>query len=414
MSLTQRPHLSLSKDKIKILLLEGIDPSASQLLNDAGYTNIHKVSHAVQGEELKQLIKDVHFIGVRSQSKLTADVLSAADKLVGVGCFCIGTNQVDLNVASEKGIPVFNAPFSNTRSVAELVIAESIMLLRGIPDKSRLAHEGGWLKSAKDSYEIRGKTLGIVGYGAIGAQLSVLAEAVGLEVLYYDLENKLPLGNARQIQRLEDLLAQSDIVSLHVPEDRSTEWMIDEQQIAACKPGSIMINASRGRVIRIEPLAEALKSGHLLGAALDVFPEEPGSNNERFISPLQGLANVILTPHIGGSTIEAQRNIGVEVAQKFIMYSDTGATTGSVNLPDVRLPQHEGKHRLIHVHRNVAGVLSGVNGILSRHSVNVAAQYLQTKNGIGYMVMDVDSSYPSEVIAELDAVEGTIRTRVLY
>jgi len=414
MTLSLRPNLSLSKEKIKILLLEGIDPSAGKLLNDAGYTNVHKISHAVQGEELKALIQDVHFVGVRSQSKLTADVLAAAEKLVGIGCFCIGTNQVDLTVASEKGIPVFNAPFSNTRSVAELVIAESIMLLRGIPDKSRIAHNGGWLKSAKNSYEIRGKTLGIVGYGAIGAQLSVLAEAVGLEVIYYDLENKLPLGNARQIPLLENLLAQSDIVSLHVPEDKTTEWMIGEKQIQACKPGSVLINASRGRVIRIEPLVEALKSGHLLGAALDVFPEEPGSNSDHFVSPLQGMANVILTPHIGGSTIEAQKNIGVEVAQKFIMYSDTGATTGSVNLPDVRLPQHEGKHRLLHVHRNVAGVLSAVNGILSCHNVNVSAQYLQTRNGLGYMVMDVDSSYPSAVIDELNQVEGTIRTRILY
>src|SRR5260370_233729 len=304
---------SLDKSKIKFLLLEGIHPSALEVLRNAGYTNVETVTGALEGEELKRKIADVHFVGIRSRTQLTADVFAAAQKLVAVGCFCIGTNQVDLDAARERGVVVFNAPYSNTRSVAELVLAEAILLLRGVPAKNASAHRGGWLKSAENSYEIRGKTLGIVGYGSIGTQLSVMAESVGMQVLFHDVSTKLPLGNARQAASLADLLAGSDIVTLHVPELPSTQWMIGAKEIAAMKPGAILINASRGTVVEIEPLAEALKAGKLLGAAIDVFPTEPRSNKDEFVSPLRGLDNVILTPHVGGSTMEAQANIGLEV-----------------------------------------------------------------------------------------------------
>ncbi|ROR20330.1 D-3-phosphoglycerate dehydrogenase [Comamonas sp. BIGb0124] len=405
---------SLDKSKIKFLLLEGVHPSAIEVLRAAGYSQIEALPSALPEEELKAKIADVHFIGIRSRTQLTADVFAAAQKLVAVGCFCIGTNQVDLNAARERGIAVFNAPYSNTRSVAELVLAEAILLLRGIPEKSAVAHRGGWLKSASNSYEIRGKTLGIVGYGSIGTQLSVLAESVGMHVLFYDVVTKLPLGNARQVHNLTDLLAQSDIVTLHVPELPSTQWMIGEKEIAAIKPGGILINASRGTVVEIEPLAAALRAKKLLGAAIDVFPVEPRGNKDEFQSPLRGLDNVILTPHIGGSTMEAQANIGLEVAEKLVKYSDNGTSTSSVNFPEVALPAHPGKHRILHIHHNVPGVLSEINKIFSENQINIASQYLQTNERVGYVVIDIDATSSPLAVEKLSQVAGTIRCRVLF
>ncbi|MDO8717586.1 MAG: phosphoglycerate dehydrogenase [Polaromonas sp.] len=405
---------STDKNIIKFLFLEGIHPSAVQVLNAAGYTNIESLAGALPEDELKAKIADVHFVGIRSRTQLTAEVFAHATKLAAVGCFCIGTNQVDLNAARERGIAVFNAPYSNTRSVAELVLAEAILLLRGVPEKSAVAHRGGWLKSAENAYEIRGKTLGIIGYGSIGTQLSVLAEALGMKVVFFDVVTKLPLGNARQVANLKELLAQADVVSLHVPETQATQWMIDEPEIAAMKPGSVLINASRGTVVRIEPLADALRQKKLLGAAIDVFPVEPRSNKDVFESPLRGLDNVILTPHVGGSTMEAQENIGIEVAEKLVKYSDNGTSTSSVNFPEVALPAHPGKHRLLHIHRNVPGVLSDVNKVFSDNHINIASQYLQTNEAIGYVVIDVDAEYSDMALAKLADVPGTIRSRVLF
>ena len=405
---------SLDKSKIKFLMLEGIHASAIEALRAAGYSQIETLPKALQGEELKAKLADVHFLGIRSQSKLTADVLSAAPKLVAVGCFCIGTNQVDLNAARERGVAVFNAPYSNTRSVAELVLAEAILLLRGIPAKNALVHRGGWMKSAVHSHEIRGKTLGIVGYGSIGTQLSVLAEGLGMHVAFYDVVSKLPLGNARQVPKLHDLLAQSDIVSLHVPELPSTQWMIGPAEIAAMKQGGILINAARGTVVDIDALAEGIKSEKLWGAAIDVFPVEPGSNNEEFQSPLRGLDNVILTPHIGGSTMEAQANIGGEVAEKLVKYSDNGTSISSVNFPEVALPAHPGKHRILHIHHNVPGVLSEINRIFSDNHINISGQYLQTNEKVGYVVIDIDAASSDLALEKLADVQGTIRSRVLF
>ena len=405
---------SIDKNKIRFLLLEGIHPSAVDVLKAAGYTHIESLAGALPDDELKRKIADVHFVGIRSRTQLTAEVLAQASKLVAVGCFCIGTNQVDLNAARERGIAVFNAPFSNTRSVAELVLAEAILLLRGVPEKSAVAHRGGWLKSADNAYEIRGKTLGIVGYGSIGTQLSVLAEALGMRVVFFDVVTKLPLGNAHQVAKLHDLLAQSDVVSLHVPETQATQWMIGAAEIAAMKPGSVFINASRGTVVEIEPLAQALREKKLLGAAIDVFPVEPRSNKDTFESPLRGLDNVILTPHVGGSTMEAQANIGIEVAEKLAKYSDNGTSTSSVNFPEVALPAHPGKHRLLHIHRNVPGVLSDINKVLSDNHINIASQYLQTNEAIGYVVIDMDAASSDVALAKLADVPGTIRSRVLF
>lgn len=405
---------SIAKQKIKFLLLEGIHPSAVDVLRTAGYTQIDSVQGALPDDELKRRIADAHFVGIRSRTQLTADVFAQASKLAAVGCFCIGTNQVDLQAARERGIAVFNAPFSNTRSVAELVLAEAILLLRGVPEKSAVAHRGGWLKSADNAFEIRGKTLGIVGYGSIGTQLSVLAEALGMHVVFFDVITKLPLGNARQLPRLHDLLAQSDVVSLHVPETQATQWMIGAAEIAAMKTGSVFINASRGSVVEIEPLADALRQRKLLGAAVDVFPVEPRSNKDVFESPLRGLDNVILTPHVGGSTVEAQENIGVEVAQKLVKYSDNGTSTSSVNFPEVALPAHPGKHRVLHIHRNVPGVLSEINRVFSDNHINIASQYLQTNDAIGYVVIDVDAANSDMALAKLADVPGTIRSRVLF
>ena len=405
---------SIDNNKIKFLLLEGIDPSAVEVLKAAGYTQIESLPGALPDEELKRKIADVHFVGIRSRTQLTADVFAHASKLAAVGCFCIGTNQVNLQAARERGIAVFNAPFSNTRSVAELVLAEAILLLRGVPEKSAVAHRGGWLKSAENAFEIRGKTLGIIGYGSIGTQLSVLAEGLGMHVVFFDVVTKLPLGNAQQVGKLNDLLARSDVVSLHVPETPATQWMMGAAQIAAMKPGSVLINASRGTVVEIEPLAEALQQKKLLGAAIDVFPVEPRSNKDMFESPLRGLDNVILTPHVGGSTMEAQANIGVEVAEKLVKYSDNGTSTSSVNFPEVALPTHPGKHRLLHIHHNVPGVLSQINQVFSDNHINIASQFLQTNEAIGYVVIDVDAAYSDMALAKLAEVPGTIRSRVLF
>lgn len=413
-TINSSPKTSIEKDKIRFLLLEGIHPSAIAVLNAAGYSRIESLPGALPDAEFKARIADAHFLGIRSRSQLTAEVLAHASRLAAVGCFCIGTNQVDLTAARDRGIAVFNAPFSNTRSVAELVLAEAILLMRGVPEKNAAAHRGGWLKSASNAYEIRGKTLGIVGYGAIGTQLSVLAEALGMKVVFFDIAAKLPIGNARPLTSLTELLSTSDVVSLHVPETADTQWMIDAPQIALMKPQAVLINASRGSVVKLEALAGALQSNALLGAAIDVFPQEPHSNQDRFESPLRGLDNVILTPHIGGSTLEAQENIGIEVAEKLVRYSDNGTTTSAVNFPEVALPAHPGKHRLLHIHQNVPGVLSSINRIFADHHINIAAQYLQTRENVGYVVMDIEAAHSELALSQLAAVPGTLRSRVLF
>lgn len=405
---------SLDKSKIRILLLEGVHQNAIDTFIAAGYDNIESISNALSEDELKAKIADAHFVGIRSRTQLTRDVFAVAEKLVTVGCFCIGTNQVDLNAARERGIVVFNAPYSNTRSVAELVVAEAIMLLRGIPQKNIAAHKGQWLKSANGSFEARGKKIGIVGYGSIGTQLSVLAEAMGMQVLYYDVLTKLPLGNARQLDTLKELLAQSDVVSLHVPELPSTHMMIGEDQIRHMKKGAILINAARGTVVDIDALTAALNDKHLAGAALDVFPVEPRSNNDEFISPLRGLNNVILTPHIGGSTQEAQANIGIEVAQKLVKYSDNGTSVSSVNFPELALPSHPGKHRILHVHKNQAGMLGAINKVFADNDINVTGQFLQTDAEVGYVVIDVDQQDSQLAYQALKEIPGTMRCRLLF
>ena len=405
---------SLEKDKIKFLLLEGPNRSAVAELEAAGYTNIDYVETALSGDALKGRLQDVHFLGIRSRTQLTKDVFAAANKLVAVGCFCIGTNQVDLPAAQARGVAVFNAPYSNTRSVAELSIAEAILLLRNIPAKNAACHRGEWQKSAKGSYEIRGKTLGIIGYGAIGSQLSVLAESLGMRVVYYDVVSRLPMGNAVACTSLKDLLQQSDVVSLHVPELDSTRNMIGADQLADMKSSAVLLNASRGSVVDIDALSAALEAGQLAGAAIDVFPKEPKSNDEPFESPLRAHDNVILTPHIGGSTLEAQQNIGKEVASKLIKYSDNGTTLGSVNFPEVALPAQKRVHRLLHVHKNVPGVLVAINRIFSENNINIAAQYLQTNEQVGYVVVEVDSEYSELALSQLREIPETIRCRVLF
>ncbi|MEJ6592235.1 MAG: phosphoglycerate dehydrogenase [SAR86 cluster bacterium] len=405
---------SFDKAKIKILLLEGVHQSAIDAFSDAGYTQIESHAGALSQEELIQAIKGAHIVGIRSRTQLNAEVLAAANKLMVIGCFCIGTNQVDLLTALTRGIAVFNAPFSNTRSVAELVIAEAILLLRGIPEKNALAHEGKWLKSAVGSYEIRGKTLGIVGYGNIGTQVSVLAESIGMRVLFHDAVNKLPLGNATQTSSLKDLLAASDVVTLHVPEDSNTRMMMGPEQLAQMKPGAVLINASRGTVVDIDALATALENRALAGAAIDVFPSEPKSGKEEFISPLRAFSNCILTPHVGGSTMEAQDKIGVEVAEKLIKFSDNGTSLSSVNFPEVTLPAHPGGHRILHIHQNVPGVLSKINNFFADHRINIRAQYLQTVQDVGYVVTDIDEEYSAIALAKLQEIDGTLRTRVLF
>ncbi len=405
---------SFDKSKLKVLLLEGIHPSAENIFRDAGYDNIETVKTALTGEEMKAKLEGVHFLGIRSRTTLTRDIFEAADKLVAVGCYCIGTNQVDLTAATEHGIVIFNAPYSNTRSVAELILAEAILLLRGIPEKNAKAHRGGWVKTANDSFEIRGKTLGIVGYGSIGSQLSVLAESLGMRVIFYDVVAKLPLGNASQIPSLEGLLGQADIVTLHVPDLPSTRNLMDQERFSQMKPKSILINASRGTVVDIDALTKALEEKHLLGTAIDVFPTEPKSTNDEFVSPLRGFDNAILTPHIGGSTQEAQENIGVEVAEKLVRYSDNGSTLTSVNFPEVALPPHPNHHRLLHVHENRPGVLSAINWVFAENHINIGSQFLQTSDKIGYVVIDVDRDYSDMALEKLSEIEGTIRCRVLF
>ncbi|REG81048.1 phosphoglycerate dehydrogenase [Marinomonas pollencensis] len=407
-------NTSLDKDKIKILLLEGVHQSALDALHAAGYTNIEYHKTALAEEELISKISEAHFIGIRSRTQLTEKVLSHANKLVAIGCFCIGTNQVNLEAASEKGIVVFNAPYSNTRSVAELVLGQLILLLRGIPEKNAACHRGGWIKSAVGSYETRGKRLGIIGYGSIGTQLSVLAESLGMEVCFYDIVTKLPLGNARQIKSLNELLATCDVISLHVPETNSTKMMIGANEVAQMKKGSIFINASRGTVADLGAVAEAIKAGDLSGAAVDVFPVEPKGNAEEFVSPLRGLDNVILTPHIGGSTMEAQENIGIEVAEKLIKYSDVGTTIAAVNFPEVALPSQADNHRILHVHANRPGVLSKINAIFSENDINITGQYLRTTEKLGYMVMDVSADAGEMALEKLKEVDGTVKARVLF
>ena len=406
--------VSLEKDKIKFLLVEGVHQKAIDSLRAAGYTNIEFHKGALDSEQLKASIRDAHFIGLRSRTHLTEEIFAAAEKLVAVGCFCIGTNQVDLNAAAKRGIPVFNAPFSNTRSVAELVIGELLLMLRGVPEANAKAHRGVWNKQAVGSFEARGKKLGIIGYGHIGTQIGVLAEQLGMRVLFADIEAKLPLGNARQTSSLEELLGLSDVVSLHVPETPETKNMFGAAQMAAMKPGSHLINASRGTVVDIDALTAALESRHLLGAAIDVFPTEPQGNDSVFSSPLTKFDNVILTPHIGGSTSEAQVNIGTEVAAKLVRYGNNGSSTTAVNFPEVVLPEHTGRSRLLHIHQNVPGVLAHVNERLSAAGINIAAQYLSTFEDLGYVVIDVDSAASLSALDQLRSVPGTIRCRILY
>ena len=401
---------------MRILLLEGIHRSAVERFEADGYTQIEFHQKSLPHARLLERVKDTSFLGIRSRTQLDAEVFDHAKQLLCVGCFCIGVNQVDRGAAQESGVPVFNAPFSNTRSVAELIVAEIILLARRIPEKNALAHRGVWRKSAAGACEVRGKRLGIIGYGHIGTQVGVLMEALGMQVLFYDVETKLALGNAAPVKSLDELLESVDVITLHVPETPQTRCMIGAEQLAKMRPNSALLNASRGTVIDIEALAQALASGHLAGAAIDVFPTEPTSNEDAFVSPLTDFDNVILTPHIGGSTVEAQQNIGLEVAEKMIKYSDNGSTLSSVNFPEVVLPTHPGSHRLLHIHRNVPGILSQVNEIFSQNRINITAQYLQTNDKIGYVVLDVDTDEDSARLAlrRLRAIEGTIRTRVLY
>jgi len=405
---------SLDKSKIKVLLLEGIHESAIAAFREAGYTNIEYSKSALDPRDLEKKIKDVHIIGIRSRTQLTADILKKARKLFAIGCFSIGTNQVDLHSAKEFGIPVFNAPFSNTRSVAELVLAEIILLMRGIPEKNAAAHRGEWLKVARNSYEVRGKNLGIVGYGHIGSQVSILAEALGMNVFYYDIEKQLSLGKANSCNSLEELLKVSDAVTLHVPETELTKNMISAPQMALMKKNAVLLNASRGTVVNYDALATELKSGHLSGAAADVFPTEPASNNDPFISVLQEFDNVILTPHIGGSTSEAQENIGSEVTDKLIRYSDNGSTIGAVNFPQISLQQNLNKQRFLHIHKNVPGLLRNINLIFTDREINISAQFLQTDAEIGYVIIDTESELSEVILQELKSIPNTIRARMLY
>ena len=408
---------SYPKQDIRVLLLEGVSQTAVETFRAAGYSQIEFHEKSLPEDELKARIAEAHIVGIRSRSHLTAEVLAEAKRLIAVGCFCIGTNQVDLDAAELAGIPVFNAPYSNTRSVAELVVAQAVLLMRGIPQKNAECHRGGWSKSAAGSHEVRGKTLGIVGYGHIGTQVGVLAEALGMQVVFHDIETKLSLGNARAAASLDELLARSDVVTLHVPETPSTKNMFGAAQIAMMRRGAHLITASRGTVVEIEPLAAALRDGRIGGAAVDVFPAEPKGNSEAFESALRGLDNVILTPHVGGSTLEAQDNIGIEVAAKLVRYSDNGSTLSAVNFPEVSLPEHDGSHRLLHIHRNVPGMLSQVNAVFSSRGINIDGQFLRTDAQVGYVVIDVSGAgdeQARELRDALAAIDGTLRTRVLY
>jgi len=405
---------SLEKSRIKIVLLEGVHDRAVENFARHGYKTVKRYKKALAGDELKEAIADARFVGIRSRTRLTRDVISAAPKLLTIGAFCIGTNQIDLDAAMMRGIPVFNAPFSNTRSVAELVLAEITFLLRGIPAKNALLHRGVWAKSADDAREVRGKTLGIVGYGNIGTQLSVMAEALGMEVCFYDIVTKLPLGNARMQPTLDELLEVSDVVTFHVPETSLTKGMMGREQFARMKPGAVLLNASRGTVVDIDTAVDALERKRLAGAAFDVFPSEPEGNDEEFLSPLRRFESVILTPHIAGSTIEAQANIGTEVSEKLVRYSDNGSTLSAVNFPEVSLPAHPGSHRLLHIHHNVPGVLSRINSVFSKNKINISGEYLMTNAKIGYVVIDVEAESSRFALKALNAIEATIRTRVLF
>lgn len=405
---------SYPKDKINILLLENISETAIENIKSAGYASVKKFNGALSEAELIKEMKDVHLLGIRSKSLITKAVLDAAPKLQAIGCFCIGVNQVDLKAATKKGVVVFNAPYSNTRSVAELVIGLSILLIRRIVDKNKAAHEGKWMKDAKGSFELRGKTLGIIGYGNIGKQVSILAEGLGLKVIFFDTMTKLTIGNATSCHTLEELVSKADIITLHVPETSQTKNMINETVIKQIKKGGILINYARGEVVDLDALAVALKSGDLSGAAIDVFPIEPEKNGEAFSSPLQGLSNVILTPHIGGSTQEAQENIGVDVSSKLVAFLEKGITWGSHSVPPINLPLLEGAHRILHIHNNVPGVLSEINTALGNAKINILGQYLTTNQSIGYVVLDVDKKLSTDALALLKEVKGTIKVRMLY
>lgn len=408
------PKTSYPKEKINILLLENISETAIENIKQAGYASVKKYNGALGEEELIKEIKDVHLIGIRSKTRITRRVLEHAPKLQAIGAFCIGVNQIDLQAATQHGVAVFNAPYSNTRSVAELVMGASIMLIRRIIDKNNAAHQGTWLKDAKGSYELRGKTLGIIGYGNIGSQVSVLAEVMGMKVIFYDVLTKLPLGNAVACKTLKELLGKADIVSLHVPETNSTKNLMNKAAIKQLKKGSILINYARGEVVDLEALAAAIKAGDVAGAAIDVFPVEPEKNGDPFTTPLQGLPNVLLTPHIGGSTVEAQENIGVDVSTKLVGYLEKGITYGSHTVPALSLPMLEGAHRILHIHRNVPGVLSEINTTLSNARINILGQYLSTNEHIGYVVLDVDKQLSKNALALLKQVKETIKVRMLY
>ncbi len=405
---------SYPKDKIKILLLENISDVSVEEFKEAGYVSIKKLSGALDEKELIQELKDVHLLGIRSKTLVTEKVLSKANKLLAIGCYCIGVNQVNMRAATERGIAVFNAPHANTRSVAELVIGLSIMLIRKIVDKNTAAHKGIWQKDAKGSFELRGKTLGIVGYGNIGSQVSVMAEAMGMDVVYYDVESKLPHGNAKQVRSLKDLLKRSNVVTLHIPSEPSTRNLIHADTLAFMKKGSVLINYSRGDVVDLDALKKCLENGHLAGAAIDVFPEEPEKNGAKFSTVLQNSPNVILTPHIGGSTEEAQFNIGLDVTSKLLNYLERGSTTGSHSVPQLNLPLQAKTHRILHIHKNVPGVLGEINSKLSSHNINILGQYLKTNDSIGYVVLDIDTSLSREAIALLKEVKSTIKLRMLY
>ncbi len=412
--MAEKKNTSYPKEKINILFLENISDKAVKYFQEAGYQSVRKLSGALPEEELIRQVKDVHLLGIRSKTQVTAKVLESAAKLQAIGCFCIGVNQVQLKRATEKGVAVFNAPYSNTRSVAELVIAASIMLIRRIPDKNKAAHEGIWLKEAKGSYELRGKTLGIIGYGNIGSQVSVLAESLGMKVIFYDVVTKLPLGNAVAKKSLKELVSQADIITLHVPELNSTKNLINKTLLKSFKKGSILLNYARGEVVDLPALQQALQAEQLSGAAIDVYPLEPEKNGDRFETPLQGIRNVILTPHIGGSTEEAQQNIGEDVSNKLFQYLEMGISTGSHTIPELSLPPQEGTHRILHIHRNVPGVLSAINSELSRNKINILAQYLKTNEDIGYVVLDVDKKLSNHAAQLLKEVDQTIKVRLLY
>jgi D-3-phosphoglycerate dehydrogenase len=412
--MTESKITSYPKDKVNILFLENISEAAVKHFRDEGYSSVRRVSGALAQSDLIREIQDVHLLGIRSKTQVSAEVLLAAKKLQAIGCFCIGVNQVDLKEATNYGIVVFNAPYSNTRSVAELVIGSSIMLIRRIPDKSTGAHAGLWLKEAKGSFELRGKTMGIIGYGNIGTQVSVLAEAMGMKVIFYDLVTKLPLGNAESRRSLKELVSEADIITLHVPDEPQTKNLINKITLKHFKKGAILLNYARGEVVDLEALAAALKDGQLSGAAIDVYPWEPEKNGDKFITPLQNLPNVILTPHIGGSTEEAQQNIGEDVSQKLFQFLEMGMTLGSHTVPPLNLPHQIGTHRILHVHRNVPGVLSEINTQLSKNGINILAQYLKTNDEIGYVVLDVDKKLSSQAFQLLKQVKHTVKTRLLY